>query len=415
MARAFEYCFDFSCPFAYLASTQVEALAKRTGATLVPRPILLGGVFKSIGVAPNLAETLGPAKTRHNLNDMRRWAALHGVTLKMPAGHPRRTVEALRALLAACPNGDFMPLAHRFFAAYWVEGVDLSTRDGVARVLREAGHDVEAVLARAASQEIKDELRKRTDEAVERGVFGVPAMFVEGEENVYFGQDRLYYVEAALGGAPRAIVEPVTEEDQLAPVDFWFDYSSPFTYLAACRVEKYFGRAARFRPMLLGGLFKSIGQVDVPLYAMPEAKRRHSMNDLVRQAKRFDIPFTFPSKFPMNTVLPLRMTIAAEGPRPLSMRIFRAFWAENQDISNPGVLAALANEVGLDGAALLERATSQEVKDCLRKNTDEAAELGVFGAPAFVVKTGEENPSLYWGGDRLELAALAARGDRRVW
>lgn len=381
-------------------------MAKRTGSTLIPRPILLGGVFKSIGVEPNLAATLGPAKARHNLQDMQRWAAVYGVTLKMPAGHPRRTVEALRALLAACPNGDFMPLAHRFFRAYWVEGIDLSTADGVAQVLREAGCDVEAVLARAATAELKDELRRRTDEAVARGVFGVPAFFVEGEDSLYFGQDRLAFVEEALGGSPAPLVSPAGAGDQLAATDFWFDYSSPFTYLAACRVEKYFGAAARWRPMLLGGLFRAVGQVDVPLYAMPEAKRRHSMNDLIRQAKRYGIPFTFPTKFPMNTVLALRATIAADCAPALVERIFRAFWAEDQDISDPKILEKLANEVGLDGPALLEKATSQPVKDSLRKNTEEAAALGVFGAPAFTV----QNTELYWGGDRLELAARAARG-----
>lgn len=383
-------------------------MAKRTGATLIPRPILLGGVFKSIGVEPNLAATLGPAKARHNLQDMQRWAAVYGVTLKMPDGHPRRTVEALRALLAACPNGDFMPLAHRFYRAYWVDGIDLSTPDGVARVLREAGLDADAVLARAATPEIKDELRRRTDEAVARGVFGVPAFFVEGEDSLYFGQDRLAYVEEALGGSPAPLVSPAEPSHKIAPTDFWFDYSSPFTYLAACRVEKYFGAAARWRPMLLGGLFRAVGQVDVPLYAMPEAKRRHSMNDLVRQASHFGIPFTFPTKFPMNTVLALRATIAAGNSPALIDRIFRAFWAEGADISDAAILTKLANEAGLDGPALLENATSQAVKDSLRKNTEEAAALGVFGAPTFVVHPNGEQ-ELYWGGDRLELAARAAR------
>lgn len=386
---------------------------------MTPRPILLGGVFKAVGQPANLAESLGPAKSRHNLNDMRRWASFFGVELKMPAGHPIRTVDALRALLAAAPNGDFMPLAHRFFRAYWVEGIDLSTSDGVARVLREAGLDANAVMAKASTQEIKDELRKRTDEAIARGVFGVPAFFVEGDESLYFGQDRLSYVEAALGGDPRPICEP------LAPganggfqTDFWFDYSSPFTYLATARVDKYFGDSARWRPMLLGGLFKTIGQVDVPLYAMSEAKRRHSMNDLVRQAKRLGLRFNFPSKFPMNTVLPLRATIAVEqsgaDARAFAHRIFKAFWAEDRDISDPATVASLAKELGMDGIALLERASTQAVKDSLRKNTDDAATAGVFGAPTFVVHTPTDEPALYWGGDRIELAALAARGDERV-
>src|SRR5688572_18165380 len=100
MARAFDFVFDFSCPFAYLASTQVEDLAKRTGASLRAKPVLLGGIFKAVGQPPNLAATIGPQKARHNLLDQQRFAKLFGVPLHMPSGHPLRTVDALRALLA---------------------------------------------------------------------------------------------------------------------------------------------------------------------------------------------------------------------------------------------------------------------------------------------------------------------------
>src|SRR5215831_8531379 len=115
MARAFEYWFDFSCPYAYLASTQVEKLAARTDSTLLVRPLLLGGVFRALAQAQNLAATLGPEKAKHNLNDMRRFAQIFGVELTMPARHPIRTVDALRAFLAA---GEPIDLLHRFFRAY---------------------------------------------------------------------------------------------------------------------------------------------------------------------------------------------------------------------------------------------------------------------------------------------------------
>jgi 2-hydroxychromene-2-carboxylate isomerase len=421
MAPALDFYFDFSCPFAYLASTQIESLAKRTGAELRLRPVLLGGVFKAIGQEPNLAATLGPSRAKHNLNDMRRFAAFHGVTLKMPAGHPLRTVEALRALLAA--GEPFLPLAHRFYRAYWVDGVNISTPEGVTRVLTEAGLDASKIIARAATPEIKDELRRRTDEAVQRGVFGVPAISVDGDPQLYFGQDRLGFVEEALGGNTSPVILSYRPGDYCAPVDFWFDYASPFTYLAAERVELYFGEHARWRPLLIGGLFKTVGQVQVPLFAMSESKRRISMADLVRQAKRYDIPFTYPQKFPMNTVLPLRVTLAAEidgvpadKVREMSRRIFRAYWAQGRDISEPAIISEVASSVGLDGSKLVLRAADAPVKDELRNNTEEAAVAGAFGAPTFVVSgSGEDAPALFWGGDRLELAALAARGDRRVF
>lgn len=419
--RTVDFYFDFSCPYAYIASTQIEDLARRTGARLNVRPVLLGGVFKAIGQEQNLAATLGPSKTRHNLNDMRRFAAYHGVPLKMPAGHPLRTVEALRALLAA--GEPFFPLAHHFYRAYWADGIDLSEKTGVEQVLTAAGLDAAKTMARAATQEIKDELRARTDEAVARGVFGVPALFVDGEPQLYFGQDRLAFVEEALGGKAAPMIEPIRAGESCAPAEFWFDYASPFTYLAAERIEQYFGEHARWRPLLIGGLFKTIGQVDVPLFAMGEAKRAHYMADMLRQAARYQIPFNFPSKFPMNTVLATRATLAAEmdGIPPAKIRemakaIFRGYWAHDRDISDAAQLTALIDSVGLNGAQLVARTAAPEVKDALRKNTDEAAASGVFGAPTVVVQgEGEDAPGIFWGGDRLELAARAARGDRRVF
>ena len=101
MTKRVEFWFDFSCPYAYLASTKVEAMAARAGAALEVRPMLLGGVFKARGVPQNLSATLNPAKARHNLDDMRRGAQRAGVELNMPAAHPMRTVEALRCVLAA--------------------------------------------------------------------------------------------------------------------------------------------------------------------------------------------------------------------------------------------------------------------------------------------------------------------------
>ena len=132
MDRRLDFFFDFSCPYAYLGSTQVEALAERTGAELVPKPILLGGIFRARGVAQNLAAPLNPAKARHNIADLERWARHFSVPLRFPEGHPRRTVTALRSVLAVGPPS--MALIHRFYRAYWQEQADLSDRAVVARV-----------------------------------------------------------------------------------------------------------------------------------------------------------------------------------------------------------------------------------------------------------------------------------------
>ncbi len=406
MEKRLEFWFDFSCPYAYVASTRVEALAERVGARLDVRPMLLGGVFQARGTPQNLSQTLAPAKARHNLADMQRQAAAAGVPLVMPAGHPLRTVEALRCVLAA--GEPFMPLVHRFYRAYWAEGRDIGRREVVAAVVGEAGLDVEEVLARASSDEVKAELRRRTDEAVARGVFGVPTMFV-GEE-LYWGADRLAMVEAALGGeVPRSI-----EATAMVPVDLYFDYSSPFAYLALTRAEAVFGDAARWRPLLLGGLFRSIGTADVPLFTQSPEKQWHTRNDLERQARALGAAFVWPSRFPINTVLALRLTLAGgltatRAGRGLIVAIARALWAEDRDIADPSVLTGLADAHGFDGAALIARAGAPEIKQALRDATEAAQAAGVFGVPTFVVHRagGDE---LFWGVDRLDQAARAAAG-----
>jgi 2-hydroxychromene-2-carboxylate isomerase len=407
------FYFDFSCPYAYVASTQIEALAQRSGAQLDPRPLLLGGVFRAHATPQNLSETLGPAKTRHNLADMHRQAGRVGVPLNFPKGHPIRTVEALRSLLVVGPP--FMPLAHAFFRAYWVDGIDLATREGVAAVLRGAGHDAEAILAKIDDAAIKDELRSRTDEAIAAGVFGVPTCVIEtaaGPE-LFWGADRLHMVEALLrelSGVPAPDSSTLVMPKRA--IDVYFDYSSPFAYLGCFMAEQLLGDDSRWHPMLLGAVFKQVGMVDVPMFAQSEAKRRHTAKDLQRQAALAGAPFSFPTRFPMRTVLPLRVTLAArahesrEG-RRLVHAFFHALWAEDRDISDPAEVARIASACGFDGPELVARADEQAAKDALFQSTRDAVEAGVFGAPTFIVQT-ESGPELFWGADRLELALAAA-------
>jgi 2-hydroxychromene-2-carboxylate isomerase len=188
---AVHFWFDYSCPYAYLASTQVRALADRTGADLVYEPMLLGGVFRAVGTSQRLFAELSPSKAKHNALDMHRWADLFGVSLTMPAPHPMRTVEALRATLLA---GIDPRVIEGFYRAYWVDGRGPSEEATMRDVLGAAGHDASAILARL--DEAKDDLRRRTDEAIALGIFGAPAFVVGGE--MYWGQDRIELVEKAL-------------------------------------------------------------------------------------------------------------------------------------------------------------------------------------------------------------------------
>jgi len=189
-----DFWFDYSCPYAYLASTQVDALAARAGATLAYKPMLLGGVFAANGTPQKLFATLSPAKAAHNARDLERWADLFGVPLVMPPAHPFRTVEALRATVA---SGIDPRVVHGFYRAYWVDGRGPSEPSTLRDVLTAAGHDPDGILAAIARPEAKDDLRRRTDEAIALGIFGAPAFVVDGSR-LYWGQDRMHFVERDL-------------------------------------------------------------------------------------------------------------------------------------------------------------------------------------------------------------------------
>jgi 2-hydroxychromene-2-carboxylate isomerase len=393
-AKSLELFFDYTCPFAYLASTQARALAARMGVELTYRPILLGGVFRAVGTAQNLSETLGPAKAAHNAADMQRWARRFGVPLRMPPGHPMRSVEALRATLA---TGIDPKVIDGFYRAYWVEGRDVATREVVASVLEAAGHDPARVLAAASSQAIKDDLRARTDDAIARGVFGVPSFVVDGE-HLYWGQDRMAFVEGVFDAPPRAA--PASSPRTL---EFHWDFSSPFAYLASTQIE---GLAARtgarvvWHPILLGGLFRSIGTPDVPLATFSPAKQRFVARDLERWAGRWGVPYRFPSKFPIRSVAALRTWLALPEEHRGRFRenVFRAYWAEDRDIEDDDVLASCVGAPDDVVRAALAKRDGDEVKAQLRASTEAAAARGVFGVPTFVV-----DGELFWGQDRLDL------------
>jgi 2-hydroxychromene-2-carboxylate isomerase len=393
-----EFWFDYTCPYAYLASEVVAGAAARSGRALRHRPFLLGGVFAAVGTPQRLFATLSPAKARHNAQDLDRWAALRGIPLRMPPEHPFRSVEALRATLAV----DCDPaVIHGFYRAYWVDNRPVSSPEVLRAVLTAVGHDAEAVLARASGEPTREALRAATERAVALGIFGAPAFLVDGEE-LYWGQDRL-----AMAVGERPVTDATAHPPTGRTLEFYWDFSSPFAYLASTQAEALAARTgARLvsRPMLLGGLFKALGQDDVPLLTFPEARQRYYHRDLVRLAAWWGVPFRFPSRFPLRTVLPLRVYLAL--PQALRedfrRRVFHAAWVQDQDVSDPATLARL---LGDDGAGALSGAAEAGVKSALREATDRALAQGVFGAPTWVV----DGKELFWGQDRIPLVERALR------
>jgi len=189
-----EFFYDFVSPYSYLASTRVEALAARAGATIRWRPFLLGGVFKATG---NHAPLDIPAKGKHMWLDLERWAGRLGVPLKPPEPFPFSSILSLRTALAAEAAGRLVPYSHAVYRAAWAGGKDIANPEVLAAVATEAGLDGPALVAAAPGY--KEALMKQTQEAVDRGAFGAPSSFVG--DLLFIGNDRLDFVEEALRAA----------------------------------------------------------------------------------------------------------------------------------------------------------------------------------------------------------------------
>ncbi len=190
-------------------------------------------------------------------------------------------------------------------------------------------------------------------------------------------------------------------------VDFWFDFASTYSYPAFMRAApraQEAGIAIRYRPFLLGPIFKGHGW-DTSPFNIYEAKGRYMWRDLERLCGALSLPFRRPDPFPQNSLLAARVAIAGDGEtwrKAFCGAVFRTQFAEGRRIDDAEVIAALLQDVGAPVRDTLTLAQSDPVKLRLRTETEQAAGLGVFGAPSFVTPDGE----LFWGNDRLE-AALA--------
>lgn len=192
-ARTIEFLYDFGSPASYLAHCRLQGVAARTGATVAHVPILLGAVFKATG---NASPVACPAKGRYVGIDLLRFAARDGVPFVMNPHFPINTMPLMRLAAALQDDPRYLRFVDFMFDAMWHYPRNLGDPAEVAGVVANAGFDVAATLALAETAATKDRLRANTDAAVARGVFGAPTFFV-GDE-MWFGQDRLDWVEAAV-------------------------------------------------------------------------------------------------------------------------------------------------------------------------------------------------------------------------
>ena len=195
-----------------------------------------------------------------------------------------------------------------------------------------------------------------------------------------------------------------------ANLEFWFEFGSTYSYLSAARIE---GLAAEvgvpvvWEPFLLGPIFAQQGWNDSPFNVYP-AKGRYMWRDLERLCEDAGLPFRRPEPFPQSSLLAARVAVAgtAQGwGEAFSIAVYRAQFAEGRRIDEPATLEAILSDLNVEPKAALDAAQSDDNKLRLRAHTEEAARLGVFGAPTFTTAGGE----LFWGNDRLEQALRWAK------
>lgn len=193
MTKSVEFFFDLGSPASYLAWTQLPALVARTGAEIIYKPMLLGGVFKATG---NQSPVAIPAKGRYMFADLQRAAMYYGVSMNFNPHFPVNTLMLMRGAAGYLGSERFNDYINAIFNALWVNEKDVANPEVLTEVLSAAGFEPAEVLGLCESEEVKMRLKDITGDAIDRHVFGAPTFFV-GDE-MFFGQDRLDYVERAL-------------------------------------------------------------------------------------------------------------------------------------------------------------------------------------------------------------------------
>ncbi len=190
MAKNIEFYFDFGSPTAYLAYTQLQLIAEKNKINLEYYPILLGGVFKATGNNPPASV---PAKGKYMMVDLQRFADKYKVPYKRNPYFPVNTLSLMRGAVSYQEDGDFLKYVNVMFKNMWIEPKNLNDDEVLKKVLIDNNFDADDFIKRISDQNTKNKLISNTENAVKKGAFGAPTIFV-GDE-MFFGQDRMEFIE----------------------------------------------------------------------------------------------------------------------------------------------------------------------------------------------------------------------------
>lgn len=196
MTKTIEFLFDFGSPTTYLAYRQMPRILAETGATLVWQPVLLGGILQTAG---NASPMNVASKAAWMVRDLQKWADRYGISFTMNSHFPINTLFLMRGAVAMQRTDGFAAYVEAVFTGMWQKGLNLGDAETLRELMAQHEIDFDELKAAAASDDVKLTLKAATEQATSRGVFGCPTFFVNGE--MFFGQDRLTFVEEALQGS----------------------------------------------------------------------------------------------------------------------------------------------------------------------------------------------------------------------
>ena len=193
MSKVVEFYYDFGSPTCYLAFYKLRQLEEEGKLKIDYRPVLLGGIFKAVG---NSAPANIPAKGKYMFEDIIRYAKRYRLDYDFNPHFPINTLNLMRGAVGMMGDKRFVDFNDLLFRAFWRDKKNMGDPETVKEVIEKGGFNFNKIHALSSDQSVKDELKKRTGEAVEKGLFGAPTMFL-GDE-MYWGQDRIFMIEERL-------------------------------------------------------------------------------------------------------------------------------------------------------------------------------------------------------------------------
>jgi 2-hydroxychromene-2-carboxylate isomerase len=381
MAKAFY--FDIVCPFAYMAFSSLLRHNIFEKKEIKLKPILLGGLFKLMESPLDPNKALSEEKRNYLHKDILRQAQYFGLKLSIPESHPMSTLSAMR-LFYACDEKTWPRLAERLFSFYWQKNIVFNDE-----LIREIAQEFNIKEAVNYSENTKNALKTATKSAFSQGVFGVPTLYINNR--LYFGADRLALIEEELALPVNNLIWHPSKKH----IDFYFDFASPYSFLAYAELKKAQSNNIKFNliPVVLGAIMKERNVHTIPMLSAHHNKARYYLQDMHDWAQFRKIDFNFSPHFPLRSVSALRLALVE--PKLIEL-LFNAAWLKEKDIGSEEVLRELLEKSGFDAQALIEKSQSLAIKECLRQNTDTALKRGLFGVPSFFI-----DDELFFGQDRF--------------